>query len=69
MSVGGPGEKEPGRATSEVVIESGCKQFKERFGRTGMRWSRQGAINLMPVRAAVMGRCFDRLFALNENAP
>jgi hypothetical protein len=45
------------------VIESGCKQFKERFGRTGMRWSRQGAINLMPARTAVMGHCFDQLFA------
>lgn len=44
------------------VVESGCKLFKQRFGGGGMRWSRSGATNLMPLRAAVMGQCFDQLW-------
>jgi len=36
------------------MIESGAKQFKHRFTGPGMRWSRQGAKNLLPVRAAVL---------------
>lgn len=36
------------------MVESGAKQFKQRFTAAGMRWSRQGAENLLPVRAAVM---------------
>jgi hypothetical protein len=36
------------------TIESGAKQFKMRFSGPGMRWNRQGAENLIPVRAAVM---------------
>ncbi len=44
------------------AVESGCKLFKQRFGGSGMRWSRQGAVNLMPLRAALMGDCFDQLW-------
>jgi hypothetical protein len=36
------------------MVESGIKQFKHRFSGPGMRWSRQGAENLLPVRAAVL---------------
>jgi len=36
------------------AVESGAKQFKARFTGPGMRWSRQGAENLLPVRAAVL---------------
>jgi len=36
------------------MVESGVKQFKHRFSGPGMRWSRQGAHHLLPVRAAVM---------------
>lgn len=36
------------------MIESGVKRFKARFDGTGMRWSRAGADNLLPVRAAVL---------------
>jgi len=36
------------------AVESAAKQFKARFSGPGMRWSRQGAENLLPVRMAVM---------------
>lgn len=36
------------------MIESGVKRFKTRFDGAGMRWSRAGAENLLPVRAAVL---------------
>lgn len=36
------------------MVESGAKQFKARVGGAGMRWSRAGAENLLPVRAAIM---------------
>lgn len=36
------------------MIESGVKRFKARFDAAGMRWSRDGAENLLPVRAAVL---------------
>ena len=44
------------------TVESGCKQFKDRFAAAGMRWSRLGAINLMPLRAASMSKQFDQLW-------
>ena len=40
------------------VIESGAKQFKARFSGPGMRWSRKGAENLIPLRAAVLSNHF-----------
>jgi hypothetical protein len=36
------------------MIESGVKRFKARFVGAGMRWSRAGVENLLPVRAAVL---------------
>jgi hypothetical protein len=47
------------------MIESAAKQFKHRFTGPGMRWSRQGATNLLPVRAAVMTNTarFDELWS------
>jgi hypothetical protein len=46
------------------MVESGAKQFKQRFTGPGMRWSRQGAEHLFPVRAAIMTSkdCFDGLW-------
>jgi hypothetical protein len=44
------------------TVESACKQFKDRYVQAGMRWSRNGAINLMPFRAAVMSNQFDQLW-------
>jgi hypothetical protein len=45
------------------MVESGCKQFKARFDGPGMRWSRQGAQRLLPIRAAVMSHSFDSIWA------
>src|ERR1035437_4232177 len=42
----------PGGNASARVVESGCKQFRARFAGAGMRWSRPGAENLIPIRAA-----------------
>ena len=50
------------------MVESGCKQFKARFVGSGMRWSRQGAKRLLPIRAAVMSHSFDSLWA-NAHLP
>jgi hypothetical protein len=44
------------------MVESGCKQFRERFAGPGMRWSRSGAERLLPVRAAILSRRFDNLW-------
>lgn len=44
------------------TVESAAKQFKGRFTQAGMRWSRSGAVNLMPFRAAVLSRDFDALW-------
>jgi hypothetical protein len=46
--------REDGWPIGSGMIESGVKRFKARFAGAGMRWSRQGAENLLPVRAAVL---------------
>jgi hypothetical protein len=51
------------------MVESGAKQFKARFCGSGRRWSRQGAENLLPVRAAILSQRFDELWARVYNAP
>jgi hypothetical protein len=51
------------------MVESGAKQFKARFCGPGMRWSRQGAENLLPVRAAILSQRFDELWARVYNSP
>jgi len=51
------------------VVESGAKQFKARFSGPGMRWSRQGAENLLPIRAAVLSARFDLMWAAAQNSP
>jgi hypothetical protein len=45
------------------MVESGAKQYKARFSGTGMRWSRSGAQNLLPIRSAILSHDFDHLFA------
>jgi hypothetical protein len=51
------------------LAESGCKQFRSRFVGSGMRWSRAGAENLLPVRAAIMSRRFDAFWASLQPPP
>lgn len=44
------------------TVESGAKQTKHRVSAAGMRWSRSGLQNLLPLRAAVMSNAFDYLW-------
>ncbi len=51
------------------MVESGAKQFKARFSGPGMRWSRTGADNLLPIRAAVLTGRFDKMWTASKNSP
>ncbi len=52
------------------TVESAAKQFKARFSGPGMRWSRKGAENLLPIRAAVLSHHFhDRWLAVMNLPP
>jgi hypothetical protein len=51
------------------MVESGAKQFKARFSGPGMRWSRTGAENLLPIRAAVLSGRFDQMWLAAKNLP
>lgn len=51
------------------MIESAAKQFKARFCGPGMRWSRSGAENLLPIRSAILSQRFDLLYAAAKNLP
>jgi hypothetical protein len=51
------------------MVESGAKQFNARFTGPGMRWSREGAKRLIPVRAAIMGDRFEELWHCARNLP
>jgi len=51
------------------MVESAAKQFKARFCGPGMRWSRKGAQNLLPIRAAVLSRRFDTLWDASYAVP
>jgi hypothetical protein len=51
------------------MVESGAKQFKARFCGPGMRWSRTGANNLLPIRAAVLSRRFNHLWTEAKSLP
>ena len=44
-------------------VESEVKQFKHRLDGSGMYWSRQGAENIIPIRAAVLDGSFDTCWA------
>jgi hypothetical protein len=44
------------------VVESGAKQAKQRLSAAGMRWSRPGLENMLPLRAALMSGTFDLLW-------
>ena len=51
------------------VIESAAKQFKARFAGPGMRWSRHGAENLLPIRSAVLSNRFHDCWDATKNLP
>jgi hypothetical protein len=56
-------------AIGSGMIESGAKQYKTRFTGAGMRWSRSGAENLLPLRTATMSHHFDELWQKAYNSP
>lgn len=51
--------REAGWAIGSGMVECGAKMYKARFAGPGMRWSRKGAENLLPVRSALLSRRFD----------
>jgi len=51
------------------MVESGGKRFKDRFTQSGMRWSRDGAERLLPVRGALMSGRFDERWRAAYNSP
>jgi len=61
--------REDGWAIGSGMVESAAKQFKARFTGPGMRWSRQGAERLIPIRAAIMSKRFDELWHQAYNSP
>lgn len=51
------------------MVESAAKQYKHRFCGPGMRWSRNGAERLIPVRSAILSKRFDKTWRLAYNSP
>jgi hypothetical protein len=51
------------------AVESAAKQFKARFCGPGMRWSRQGAEHLLPIRTAILSHRFDQLWSRSLLSP
>ena len=51
------------------MVESEAKQFKHRFTASGMRWSREGLENIIPIRAAVMSDDFHNLWNRTFHPP
>ncbi len=61
--------REDGFPIGSGMVESGCKQFRARFDGAGMRWSREGAERMIPVRAAIMSGRFDEVWRDAYSSP
>lgn len=61
--------REEGWVIGSGMVESGGKQFKARFCGAGMRWSRKGAENLLPIRTAILSKRFDKRWKAVHNSP
>ena len=61
--------REDGFPIGSGMVESGCKQFRQRFTGPGMQWSRPGIERLLPIRAAIMSQRFDQLWKAAYTAP
>jgi len=61
--------REEGWLIGSGMVESGAKQYKDRFTGPGMRWSRQGANRLIPIRSAIMSDRFDQVWPTVYNSP
>ena len=57
-----PEIREEGWLIGSGMVESGGKQYKDRVGGAGMRWSRPGAERLLPIRTAILSNRFDQLW-------
>lgn len=51
------------------TVESGAKQYKERFTGPGMRWKRSSLQRLIPIRSAVMSASFNKLWQIIYYSP
>jgi hypothetical protein len=51
------------------TVESGGKQYKDRFAGPGMHWSRIGAERLLPIRTAIISDRFDQRWCSVYNSP
>jgi hypothetical protein len=54
--------REDGFPIGSGMVESGCKQVRARFAGAGMRWTRPGAENLLPIRTALLSDRFDEMW-------
>jgi hypothetical protein len=61
--------REEGWVIGSGMVESGGKQFKARFAGPDMRWSREGAEHLLPVRAAILTKRFNQRLKALYNSP
>lgn len=61
--------REEGYPIGSGMVESGAKQFKARFTGPGMRWSRDGLQNLLPIRSAILSDNFDDLWPQVYSSP
>jgi len=51
------------------MVEGGAKRYQARLCGPGMRWSRQGAENLTPVRTAILSGRFVERWRTAQNSP
>lgn len=61
--------REEGYLLGSGIVESEAKQYKARFTGPGMRWSRTGIENLLPIRTAIMSQQFDHMWDAAYNLP
>ena len=61
--------REDGFPIGSGMVESGCKQTRARFAGAGMRWSRPGAENLIPIRTALLSDRFDEMWGAVYKLP
>jgi hypothetical protein len=61
--------REDGFPIGSGMVESGCKQFRQRFSGPGMQWSRPGIERLLPIRAAILSQRFDQLWTSAYTLP
>ncbi len=61
--------RDAGLPIGSGMVESGCKRFGARFDGAGMRWSREGAERLIPIRAAILSGRFDDIWSAALDSP